>query len=259
MLLMPDSPERPAVRGLFENSLQFLRNKASRRPVEETWLADLTRIQGQVRANQPAQPYLDRLAQTGKHTDIPFVTLACSQGVDHPFEWRKLPVYKTVWDLAIYQMMISTLQPRTIIELGSGVGGSAVWFADMSVAAGVDCRVHTFDIVPPNIAHERVTVHGADLRSAGIDLLVREVPELIHPALVIEDAHVAVDRSLRMIEAILKAGDYLVVEDSFRKQPDLKAFSEETALNFQVATWLTDFYGINATCACNSIWECTGS
>jgi hypothetical protein len=180
---MSNSAEQPGVPGLFENSLRLLRDKSSRRPAEETWLADLTRIQSQCRANRPAQAYADRLAQTGRHTDIPFVTLACSQGVDQPFEWRKLAVYKTVWDLAIYQMLMSALQPRTVIELGSGSGGSAVWLADMGVAAGADCQVHTFDITPPNVAHER----------------------------------------------------------------------------FEVATWLTDFYGINATCACNSIWVCTGS
>jgi cephalosporin hydroxylase len=256
---MPNSAEQPGVPGLFENSLRVLRDKPSRRPAEETWLADLTRIQSRCQANQPTQGYADRLAQTGRHTDIPFVTLACSQGVDQPFEWRKLAVYKTVWDLAIYQMLMSALQPRTVIELGSGSGGSAVWLADMGVAAGADCQVHTFDITPPNVEHERVSVHQADFRSAGIDLLSKELPELIHPILVIEDAHVAVDRMLRMTEPILEAGDYLVVEDSYRKQPDLKKFAESTELSFEVATWLTDFYGINATCACNSIWVCTGS
>ena len=33
--------------------------------------------------------------------------------------------------MAMYQMLLWELKPKTIIEIGSGTGGSAVWMADL--------------------------------------------------------------------------------------------------------------------------------
>ena len=128
----------------------------------------------------------------------------------------------------------------------------------MAAAAQTNCVVHTFDINPPGVTHERVCAYQADFRTADIGLLKNELADLARPILVIEDAHVAVDRTLRMVAEVLADGDYLVVEDSGRKQSVLGDFAASSALGFEVVEWLLDFYGTNATCAINSIWKCTG-
>ena len=37
---------------------------------------------------------------------------------------------KMAWDMSIYSMAIDELKPRTIIELGTGSGATAMWLAD---------------------------------------------------------------------------------------------------------------------------------
>lgn len=54
---------------------------------------------------------------------------------------------KTPFDLALYARLIWELQPKTILELGSFQGGSALWFADhMSVLCEVPGEVHSFEL-----------------------------------------------------------------------------------------------------------------
>ena len=51
-----------------------------------------------------------------------------SQGTHGLFTWKNHTIFKSVYDLAIYSMLIEELKPDVIIEIGSGKGGSAVWF-----------------------------------------------------------------------------------------------------------------------------------
>src|SRR5262249_36948491 len=59
-------------------------------------------------------------------TELGFRQMLYSQGVDTAFRWRGVPCFKTSCDIAIYAMLLYELHPRTIIELGSGEGGSAL-------------------------------------------------------------------------------------------------------------------------------------
>ena len=40
-------------------------------------------------------------------------------------------LFKTVYDFSVYTMLLWNLKPKTIVELGSGMGASAVWMADL--------------------------------------------------------------------------------------------------------------------------------
>ena len=48
--------------------------------------------------------------------------------------------------LVQYQMLLAKLQPRTIFDLGTCGGGSAIWLADQCRAMGLDTIVVTMDI-----------------------------------------------------------------------------------------------------------------
>ena len=60
--------------------------------------------------------------------------------------WRGMPLMKNVFDFAMYPALIAELRPRTVFEIGSGLGASAAWFADNMTFSGVDGRVYSVDI-----------------------------------------------------------------------------------------------------------------
>ena len=76
--------------------------------------------------------------------------------------WRGTPLLKTVFDFAIYPALIAELRPRTVFEIGSGSGGSAVWFADHLAFCGVEGRVHSVDLVKAGLQHPNVSFHQGD-------------------------------------------------------------------------------------------------
>ena len=152
------------------------------------------------------------------------VLLTC-QGAPSLMRWRGTPLMKNVFDFAIYPALIAELRPRTVFEVGSGLGASAAWFADNLALCGVDGRVHSVDLVKARCASIRAsTFHQGDCADPAqlfaADLL-RSAP---HPWLVVEDAHHNVAAVLEQFHAFLADGDYLVVEDSDVKRDALRGF-----------------------------------
>jgi cephalosporin hydroxylase len=168
--------------------------------------------------------------------------------------WRGTPLMKNVFDFAIYPALIAELRPRTVFEVGSGLGASAAWFADNLALCGVDGRVHSVDLVKPETKHPGVDFHQGDCsdpeRLFASDLL-RSAP---HPWLVVEDAHHNVAAVLERFHPFLSGGDYLVVEDSDVKRDALRTFLGAHPGDYLVDTHFTDYFGRNATCAADSIF-----
>jgi hypothetical protein len=69
----------------------------------------------------------------------PDVLLTC-QGAPSLMRWRGLPLMKNVFDFAMYPALIAEILPKTIFEIGSGLGASAIWFADNLSMYGVEGR-----------------------------------------------------------------------------------------------------------------------
>ena len=176
------------------------------------------------------------------------------QGAPTLMRWRGTPLLKTVFDFAIYPALIAELRPRTVFEIGSGLGGSAVWFADTMALCGIEGRVHSVDLVKAELQHPNVSFHQGDCsdpeRLFDPELL-RSEP---HPWLVVEDAHHNVTAVVEQMHQFLLPGDYLVIEDSEVKRPDIRKFLAGHPGNYLVDTRFTDFFGRNATCAGNSIF-----
>jgi cephalosporin hydroxylase len=181
------------------------------------------------------------------------VLLAC-QGAPSLMRWRGMPLMKNVFDFAMYPMLIAELKPRSIFEVGSGLGASAAWFADSLAALGIPGSVHSVDLVKAKIEHPCVTFHQGDCsepeRLFDPELL-RSAP---HPWLVVEDAHHNVTAVLEHFPKFLLPGDYLVVEDSDVKREALRRFLGAQPGNYLVDTKFTDNFGRNATCAADSIF-----
>lgn len=176
-----------------------------------------------------------------------------SAGLFHSFKWKNQVVFKTAFDLAIYQMLLWELQPKTIIEIGSGNGGSAIWLADMNTAQGLDTTIYSLDLNPPNISYPNVHFIEGDCfkieESFPADLLTN----LAHPILIIEDAHVNILNVLNHFHPFLESGDYLVVEDSERKQKLIGQFLKGKINEYSVDTLYCDYFGRNVTCSIDSI------
>jgi cephalosporin hydroxylase len=181
------------------------------------------------------------------------VLLAC-QGAPNLMHWRGLPLFKTAFDFAIYPQLLQELRPRTILEIGSGSGASALWLADLAQTFALDATVHSADIRPATAEHPRVRFHRGDCREPATLFPAEVLAQAPRPWLVIEDAHQNVPGVLAWLHERLAAGDYLVVEDSDVKRDALAAFDAAHPGQYMVDTRYTDFFGRNATCANDSIF-----
>lgn len=172
--------------------------------------------------------------------------------------YKGLIQLKTPFDLALYTRLIWELQPRTILELGSLQGGSALWFADqMSVLCEKPGEVHSFDLhtkcIHESAKHPLLTFHQVDLSQVATfeeNLLTR----LPHPWLVIDDAHVKIFSMFSYLNNFLTSGDYYVIEDNPMKADKgiIEGFQLVERSGFLIDTYYTDAFGMNVTCAPNA-------
>jgi cephalosporin hydroxylase len=181
-------------------------------------------------------------------SEIPDAVLIMSQGTRRPLTWQGLDLFKSVFDLALMQMLLAELRPASILEIGSGSGASALWMADVAAAHGFACRIVSVDRNPVAPARAGVEFVTADARELRPRQALADGPRLV-----VEDAHTAVREVLDAVHPWLAPGDYVVVEDSVRKQATLDAFCTAHQDAYAVDTDYTDFFGRNATSCVDSI------
>lgn len=181
--------------------------------------------------------------------------LLMSQGTHSIMKWKQHDVYKTVFDFAIYWMIMDEIKPRVIVELGSGPGGSAIWFADMASALGFETHVYSYDIKKPDLTYPNVTFIEYDLEGISSTNPLPFKERFTGPILVSEDAHVNVKNVLLAMDSFLSTGDYLFVEDSGIKQNDISAFLDSAEKDYHVDRYYLDFFGKNGSSAVDSIFK----
>ena len=196
-----------------------------------------------------------RRERSGRHyhprfgTEFDVDVLLTCQGAPLLMRWRGTPLMKNVFDFAMYPALIAELRPRTVFEIGSGLGASAAWFADNMTFGGIDGQVRSVDMRKAAVEHPLVTFYQGDCANPETlfdhGLLCSEP----HPWLMVEDAHHNVAAVLEHFHQFMRPGDYLVVEDSDVKREDLRAFTSAHPGCYLVDTRFTDAFGRNATCA----------
>src|SRR5215203_656905 len=93
--------------------------------------------------------------------------LALQSGV-MKYPYKDILCCKSPIDMALYQMLIWREKPRTILEIGTLKGGSALWFADLLRSYGIDGHVHSLDITPePKISDPMVRFYRGDILDLG--------------------------------------------------------------------------------------------
>lgn len=239
--------------------------------VSESMLREPARFQSLLWDLQRLRLFLDRYRQgrfvefakrerSGAHyhprfgTEFgPDVLLTC-QGAPALMRWRGVPLMKNVFDFAMYPTLIAELRPRTIFEIGSGLGASAAWLADHLAMNGADGRVHSVDRIKVEAQYPHVSFYRGDCAVPQTLFAAELLCTAPHPWLVIEDAHHNVAAVVGHMHRYLMPGDYLVVEDSDVKREALRAFLAAHPGDYLVDTRFTDNFGRNATCAADSIF-----
>jgi cephalosporin hydroxylase len=179
--------------------------------------------------------------------------------------YREVPFFKSPFDIALYLQLLSRLAPRTVIEIGGKFGGSALWFADMLGAQGVDARVLSVDIEPlAKFTDPRITFLRGDAKRLDEVLPASLLQSCPRPWLVVEDSSHHYPESIAVLDyfhAHLQQGDYIVVEDGvvsqltgahYRQYQDgpNRAVADFLARHgdaYEIDTGLCDRYGHNAT------------
>jgi cephalosporin hydroxylase len=185
-------------------------------------------------------------------SDLDGYARICSQGTNNVMRWRGKALFKSVFDMAIYQMMINDIRPSTIIEIGS-TEASLTWLKDTAELNKLNPRVVGIDQIEPETIPTGVEFFKGDIQNITQFLSDKFIKSLPKPLLIIEDAHVYLKNTLQFFGEIMIDGDYLVVEDSLLKQKSLLQWAETQGNNYYVDTKYTDFFGINSTTAANSI------
>jgi cephalosporin hydroxylase len=167
-------------------------------------------------------------------------------------KWKGLTLMKDPMSLTIYQQLLQDKKFKTIIEVGTFEGGSALWMEDINKMINNDCIIYTLDIdsskikIPDNssIIYKQIDVNN--IKSLNFE-------KIDHPLLVIEDAHVNVKEVLEYFNNILKEGDYLFVEDTIddEKYEIVANFVKDK--NYLVDTTYCDMWGFNYSYNLNSI------
>ena len=180
--------------------------------------------------------------------------------------YRDIPCLKSPIDLALYLLLIQRLRPKTVFEIGTKYGGSALWFADMLAVHGIEsAQVISVDLNPSAlITDSRIRFLQGDARSLH-DLfdaaMLRTFPK---PWLVIEDSSHLFEDALAVLEffhPFMESGEYIVVEDGslsqfsdpmyqrFQDGPNraVAAFLKRRGAEYDIDTELCDWFGYNAT------------
>jgi cephalosporin hydroxylase len=179
--------------------------------------------------------------------------------------YRERRMLKSPFDLVLYTQLVQRLRPLSVIELGSGDGGSALWFADVLANHGIDAHVYSIDLDPPEgVDHAAVTFMAGDVRDLGKTLDGDWWDALPHPLLVIEDSAHDFESTLAALEFFhprLLPGDYICVEDGvvrflpderYRRFEDgptraIAALLERHPEKYEIDRSLCDYFGRNVT------------
>lgn len=179
--------------------------------------------------------------------------------------YRGRRMLKSPFDLVLYIQLLERLRPRTIVEIGSREGGSALWFADTTAAMGHPARVISIDLeLPASAMGAQVEFRAGDANDLALAITPEELSTLPHPWLITEDsAHTRETclAALAFFDPWLSVGDYIVIEDGivsdmagpqyarFADGPNraVAEFLRSNANRYEIDASLCDFFGHNVT------------
>ncbi len=146
-----------------------------------------------------------------------FHVLSYDHGALDDTYWFGVPIQKSPLDCWIYQEILFEQRPDLIVETGTYLGGSALFFAHLCDLLGHG-EVVTIDLQRRGrIEHPRVTQLEGDALSEEILAAVRRRAGLAQRVMVVLDDDHSADHVLRELRAyggFVSRGGYMVVEDT---------------------------------------------
>jgi cephalosporin hydroxylase/lipopolysaccharide biosynthesis glycosyltransferase len=200
-------------------------------------------------------------------TALPSHLISSIQKGSLQYTYKGIRTVKNPFDLALYPQLIWQVKPRTIIEIGSFRGGSALWLGDMVTAFNLDTHIYSVDVnLVTGINHPRVTYLSGSGRELDKVFSSKFIEKLPRPLLVIEDADYQHETSLKVLDFFhqyLLPDEYIIVEDGivsnmgedslYNGGPGraIRDFLETNSHSYQIDTRYCDFYGKNLTWCIN--------
>jgi cephalosporin hydroxylase len=184
-------------------------------------------------------------------TDIPYDLLMAIQRGTLAYTYRGVPMLKNPFDLALYPLLLDRAKPRTLIEIGTNAGGSAMWFADHGV------RVVSVDLNPPALDYPKVTFVRGDARALDLDVATFE-----RPLMVVEDADHRAGTTAAVLDYFdrwLEPGEWIVIEDGILSDMRvaelydggplraIREFVARTNGRYEIDRGFCDYFGRNVT------------
>lgn len=129
--------------------------------------------------------------------------------------WRGVTADKCPWDLLTYQEIIYDCRPDIVLETGSWLGGSALFFADICALNGHGA-VLSIDLDPPAAGPGRLTFLQGDSAAPATVERARAWADGRRGLVVLDAAH-ELPHVLAELDAyapFVASGCYLVVEDT---------------------------------------------
>jgi hypothetical protein len=256
-VLLPRIEKRWGVPTYFEKWLLGLRERSlAGDELQGSSIARLNEAKELVLRSQRFVTYAERRTSTAglPSTGVDPFTFLMSQGVNEPAQWAGGPLMKSVYDIALYMILIGEMCPGTIVELGTGAGYSAIFLRDVAQSGGRPVAVITMDRVEPFVSVPNISYKLSDLEhpAKALSSVLSSSPK--RPVLVIDDAHVSTTELIETFVDHATAGDYLVLEDSVNKH---QAIAESRAVRESLLvldTRYLDYFGRNSTSAMDSIF-----
>ena len=179
------------------------------------------------------------------------------------YEWKGVICAKNPFDLALYSTLIWRLKPKTIIEIGTYYGGSALWLADLTENYGLNTQILSIDIDNRvEFSHSRIEFRAGNARKLESVLTDDELRRFERPMIVIDDADHFYETSLavlRFFDPWMRSGEYFLmedgiadsfgVEDRYNGGPNraIIEFMAEAGDRYRVDESYCDYFGHNVT------------
>lgn len=174
------------------------------------------RLIGAVRAGRSGRLDANELAAVTDATDRFHVLSYTNGALDNTF-WFGRPIQKSPLDCWVYQEILFELRPDLIIETGTYLGGSALYFAHLCDLLGHGEIITVDRQQRGTVDHPRVTQLVGDALSAEVLVVVAARAAAARSVLVALDDDHSADHVLRELAAygpFVTPGSYLVVEDT---------------------------------------------
>jgi cephalosporin hydroxylase len=167
--------------------------------------------------------------------------------------WQGVQILKFVPDLWNYQEIISDYKITNVIEFGSFLGGSTIFFADILKIYQTGGKTLSVDIVDewdPKTNRTDIQKLKASSISDTCRITVKKFREE-NPGNILDSEHTEehIYKELQLITPLLKKGDYLIVEDAGddpRIIVAMKKFFGENPLEYEYDKTREEKFGVTA-------------